>query len=113
MMIMKKAIQYTFLNGCVFGIMALTNRVQAAEGSMPGCPMCGMTTTAEAVSTNAVPDLLTTCPVSGDKLAGDMGKPFVFVYKNQEVKLCCKDCKKDFDKNPDKYLALIRAADKK
>ena len=112
-MIMKKAIQYTFLNGCVFGLLALSNRVQAAEGSLPGYPMGGLTTTAEAVSTNAVPDLLTTCPVSGDKLNGDMGKPFVFVYKNQEVKLCCMDCKKDFDKNPDKYLAIIRAADKK
>ena len=26
------------------------------------------------------PDLLKTCPVSGEKLGGDMGKPFVFVY---------------------------------
>jgi YHS domain-containing protein len=58
------------------------------------------------------PDLLTTCPVSGDKL-GDMGKPYVFVYQGQEVKLCCPDCKSDFDKNPDKYIKLIRAADKK
>jgi hypothetical protein len=113
MMIMKKAIQYTFLNGCVFGLLALSNRVQASESSMPGCSMCGMTPTAAAVSTNAVPDLLTTCPVSGDKLDGDMGKPYVFVYKKQEVKLCCKSCLKDFNKDPDKYLAKIRAADKK
>jgi YHS domain-containing protein len=60
-----------------------------------------------------VPDKLTTCPVSGDKLGGDMGKPFVFIYKGQEVKLCCPDCKKEFDKNPDKFIAKIRAADKK
>ncbi|HEX3626353.1 MAG TPA: hypothetical protein VH280_13115 [Verrucomicrobiae bacterium] len=58
------------------------------------------------------PDLLKTCPVSGDKL-GEMGKPFVFVYKGQQVKLCCPDCKSDFDKSPDKYMKLIRAADKK
>jgi len=56
------------------------------------------------------PDKLGTCPVSGDKL-GEMGKPFVFVYQGQEVKLCCKDCKKDFDKDPAKYLKAIRAAD--
>ena len=56
------------------------------------------------------PDKLTTCPVSGDKL-GEMGKPFTFEYKGQEVKLCCKSCKKDFDKEPDKYMAKIRAAD--
>lgn len=57
------------------------------------------------------PDLLTTCPVSGDKL-GDMGKPYVFVYQGQEVKLCCPDCKADFNKDPDKFMKLIRAADK-
>ena len=58
------------------------------------------------------PDKLTTCPVSGEKLDGDMGKPVVFTYKDQEVKLCCKSCKKDFDKDPQKYMDKIRAADK-
>jgi len=57
----------------------------------------------------AKPDLLTTCPVSGDKL-GEMGKPYVFVYKGQEVKLCCPNCKKDFDKDPAKYLKKIQNA---
>jgi len=57
----------------------------------------------------AKPDLLTTCPVSGDKL-GEMGAPFVFEYKGQEVKLCCKDCKKDFDKDPAKYIKKVEAA---
>ena len=60
---------------------------------------------------NVQPDKLTTCPVSGDKL-GEMGPPYVFVYKGQEVKLCCPHCKKDFLKNPAKYLKKIRAADK-
>ena len=68
--------------------------------------------TLRADDAKPVPDKLPTCPVSGDKLDGDMGKPFVFVYKGQEVKLCCKSCKKDFDKDPDKYLAKIRKADK-
>ncbi len=57
------------------------------------------------------PDKLTTCPVSGEKLDGDMGKPYVFIYQGQEVKLCCKGCKKDFDKDPTKFIAKIRAAD--
>jgi YHS domain-containing protein len=72
-----------------------------------------------AVDTNApaksdkklIPDKLATCPVSGDKL-GEMGKPFLMEYKDQEVKLCCKDCKKDFDKDPAKFMKKIRAADK-
>jgi YHS domain-containing protein len=59
----------------------------------------------------ATPDKLTTCPVSGDKL-GEMGKPYVFEYKGREVKLCCPDCKKDFDKEPAKYMKKIEAADK-
>jgi YHS domain-containing protein len=29
------------------------------------------------------------------------------------VKLCCPACKAAFDKNPEKYIALIRAADPK
>jgi hypothetical protein len=65
-----------------------------------------------AAETTPKPDLLTTCPVSGEKL-GEMGKPVVFIYQDQEVKLCCKGCKKDFDKSPDKFIAKIRAADKK
>ena len=57
------------------------------------------------------PDKMTTCPVSGDKL-GEMGKPYVFEYKGREVKLCCPDCKKDFLKDPAKYMKKIEAADK-
>ena len=39
-----------------------------------------------------------------------MGKPYVFTYEGQEVQLCCKDCKKDFDKDPAKYIKKIEAA---
>jgi YHS domain-containing protein len=72
----------------------------------------GLAFTAKADnSTNAPakPDLLTTCPVSGEKL-DEMGKPYVFVYQGQEVKLCCSGCKKDFDKDPAKYLKKIQDA---
>ena len=60
------------------------------------------------------PKSITKCVISGDKLGGDMGKPYVFVQDGQEVKLCCKDCLKDFKKDPAKYMAQIKAAaDKK
>ncbi len=49
---------------------------------------------------------LDTCIVSDEKL-GSMGKPVVFVFENQEIKLCCKDCRKDFDENPKKFLEKI------
>jgi YHS domain-containing protein len=72
-----------------------------------------LTSTARAdTSTNAPakPDKLATCPVSGEKL-DSMGKPYVFTYQGQEVKLCCSGCKKDFDKDPAKYIKKIREAD--
>lgn len=52
------------------------------------------------------PYTLDTCIVSGDKL-GEMGKPVVFNYKYQEIKLCCKACRKDFDKDPAKFLKKL------
>lgn len=52
------------------------------------------------------PYKLETCIVSDEKL-GEMGKPVVFVHEGQEIKLCCKDCRKDFDKDPAKYLKKL------
>ena len=72
-------------------------------------PLAGHADGTSSAEAKAKPDLLTTCPVSGDKL-GEMGEPYVFLYKGQEVKLCCPNCKKDFDKNPAKYLKKIQAA---
>ncbi len=54
---------------------------------------------------------LTTCVVSGDKL-GEMGKPVDYVYAGQLVEFCCPMCKKDFDKDPAKYMAKIADARK-
>jgi YHS domain-containing protein len=52
---------------------------------------------------------LKTCIISGDKL-GEMGEPFRYVYKGQEIKFCCKNCLKDFNKSPEKYLKQIHEA---
>jgi YHS domain-containing protein len=108
---MKKTNQYLLLAVCALGVMTLTPKLMAAECAMPSCCGGGAETTTVADS-KTTPDLLATCPVSGEKL-GEMGKPYTFTYKDQEVKLCCKGCKKDFDKDPAKYIKLIRAADKK
>jgi YHS domain-containing protein len=89
-------VNHPIIYGLVLGMAALASTAMAAD------------------TTNAPPkpDLLTTCPVSGDKL-GEMGKPLIFVYQGQQIKLCCGGCKKDFDKNPAKYIKKIREADKK
>jgi YHS domain-containing protein len=60
-------------------------------------------------STPAYP--LKICVVSGDKL-GQMGSPTVVNYKGREVRFCCKDCLKDFDKDPDKYIKRLDDAAK-
>jgi YHS domain-containing protein len=52
------------------------------------------------------PYKLDVCVVSGEKL-GEMGKPVSFVYNGQEIKLCCKNCRKGFDKDPAKYLKKL------
>ncbi len=57
------------------------------------------------------PYTLKTCPVSDEKL-GAMGDAFVFTYQDREIKLCCKDCKKDFDKDPKKFIKKIEKAEK-
>ncbi len=55
---------------------------------------------------------LNTCVVSGEKLGGDMGEPYVFTQDGREIKLCCKDCLKDFKKDPKKFEAKLDAAEK-
>jgi Archaeal TRASH domain len=52
------------------------------------------------------------CLISDEKL-DSMGEPFVFKHQDREVKLCCKSCKKDFDKNPKKFLKKLNDLEKK
>jgi hypothetical protein len=65
--------------------------------------------THESTSASAKPYPLDKCVVSNEKL-GEHGEPYVFVHNGQQVKLCCKDCLADFNKDPDKYIAKIAAA---
>jgi YHS domain-containing protein len=53
---------------------------------------------------------LATCMISGDKLGGDMGKPVELIYKNRLVRFCCKDCIKDFNKDPGKFISKLNEA---
>jgi YHS domain-containing protein len=58
------------------------------------------------------PYTLKTCIVSGEKL-GEMGDPYVFKYEGREIKFCCKNCVKDFKKDPAKYVKKIEEAEAK
>ncbi len=58
---------------------------------------------------------LKTCVVSDDEFGGSMGKAIDYVYQqagqpDRLVRFCCKDCRKDFNKEPAKYLKLIDEA---
>ncbi|MGO8743754.1 MAG: hypothetical protein ACLQUR_15325 [Limisphaerales bacterium] len=65
-------------------------------------------------STNAPvkPYPLKTCLVCGMEL-GMMGQPYVFTNANQEIKLCSKSEKANFDKDPDKYMKKLADAEAK
>ena len=55
-------------------------------------------------------DLLTA--LSGKKLDG-IEKPDNYLYGTRLVRLCCSDCRAEFQKNPDALLAKIHAARQK
>lgn len=57
---------------------------------------------------------LKTCLVSDEELGADPDmKPFSFAFEGQEIKLCCKSCKKDFDKEPKKFMTKLGEEAKK
>jgi len=49
------------------------------------------------------------CPVSGEAYGGDM-KPYKVTHEGTDVWLCCKGCKKDFDKEPAKFAKMVKDA---
>ena len=58
---------------------------------------------------------LKTCVVSGDEFGGSMGEAVDYLYQqagkpDRLVRFCYKDCRKDFDADPAKYLKLIDEA---
>ena len=85
----------------LFTVLTLTTPFLAA-------PLVGRAD--EKKEAKAKPYPLDKCIVSDEKL-GEMGKPFVFTYEGQEIKLCCQSCEKDFKKAPAKYVKKIKAAE--
>jgi len=49
------------------------------------------------------------CPISGEVL-GEMGKPVKVTSEGTDVFLCCKSCIKDFNKDPAKYVKMVKDA---
>ena len=54
------------------------------------------------------PYTLKTCLVSDEKLDSDPSmKSYAFTHEGQEIKLCCKSCLKDFNKNSKKLIKKL------
>lgn len=51
------------------------------------------------------------CVVSGETL-GEHGRVVKASYEGTDVYLCCKDCMKDFKKDPAKYAKMVKEAKK-
>ena len=81
----------------------------AVLGAVTAIGLTAVAADAEA-KVKAKPYPLDKCVVSDEKL-GEMGKPFTFQYEGREVQLCCKSCKKDFDKEPAKFVKKIEEAE--
>jgi YHS domain-containing protein len=52
---------------------------------------------------------LTKCPISDEKL-GDHGTPVKVTHDGTDVYLCCKSCKKDFEKDAAKFTKMVKDA---
>ena len=106
---MKNITKFTCL---ALGAGFIATAVPAAfSGTAPSACCGAMTPMADEAKPDAKAKAypLTTCVVSGEKL-GEMGEAFVFTHEGQEIKLCCKDCKKKFDKSPETYMKKIKEA---
>lgn len=68
-------------------------------------------TVSTASADSAIPKTypLKTCPVSDEKL-GEHGKPIKVTHEGTDVWLCCKDCLKDFNKEPAKFVKMVKDA---
>jgi YHS domain-containing protein len=105
---MKILTKFTCLAALGATLATFTTTASAGEGCCAAA-----TPMADAAKSDAAakPYPLDTCIVSDEKLGADPDmKPYVFVHEGQEIKLCCKSCKKKFDKSPETYLKKLKDA---
>ncbi len=72
--------------------------------------ICAVSLASRADDQKPKPYPLKTCLVCSMDLGIMGGKPFVFAYKGQEIKLCDQDEKELFDKAPEKYMKKLADA---
>lgn len=113
-----KLLRSLSIAAALFGAVATVSTAFAHEGHNKG-QLVPVTEKDAAWAAKAKAEYpTTTCVVSDDKLGGDMGKPVDFIYRvegqpDRLISFCCKDCVKDFNKDPEKYLKILDGAAKK
>lgn len=110
------------LAGAAFTSLPLTARDEPKKTAAPATAAAGTLVPADAKTDAAwlakagAAYPLDSCVVSDDKFdGGAMGKPRNYLYQvsgqpDRLVRLCCKDCVKDFAKDPAQYLKKLDAA---
>lgn len=79
----------------------------AAAGFLAGCQQAEDTSAPTEDTAAATPYPLNVCIVSDEEL-GSMGEPVVLVHEGQQIKFCCKDCVKEFESDPAKFLTKLK-----
>ncbi len=85
----------------------ITSPLRAAEKPLPEAPP------AAAKAAKAKPYPLDFCLVSDEKFEGSGMTPFEMLQDGQAIKFCCKNCVKDFKKEPKKFLTKLAEEVKK
>lgn len=99
-----KTLKYLFISAILAGFT--TTATLGADQKQPSQD-------AVAAGKKAKPYPLDFCLVSGEKFEGSEMKPFEMVHEGQTIKFCCKNCVKDFKKEPKKYLTKLEEEVKK
>ena len=92
------------LGVAVVGCLILMGKVYAADNAT----QANATVSANApVAGKAVNVGNKICPVSGEKVGGDMGPAVSYEYKGKIYNLCCTGCISIFAKDPEKYVQKV------
>lgn len=90
-------------------LLSLSGLVPAAMSQAPAKPAAAAPAVDPAVRAQLPSYPLETCVVSGEKL-GSMGAPIEHLVDGRLIRLCCKGCVKDVDKDPKAAIAKVDAA---
>ena len=94
----------TLLMAAIVSLLCSTV-VIAAEPAAKAAPAATQPADAKALAKQ--PAVNKFCAVEGGDKAVDQDS-FV-MYKGMKIGFCCEDCKKDFNEDPEKYVAALKA----